>query len=912
MRTLSAIIWYELLMQLKSMRFRGMCALALLFSFGLYQTGAARLELLPSRTCFDDEILPFYVVAIVFAGLFPVARVRQTGMHPVLMVRPFPTFTLVLGQLLAALLSLLLPLAVLSFVPGLILRWQFGIDYHLAPVWYVLLFYFLPGIVSVLAVTIWIRACFKGNIAAIICLGVIFAGAAIAANSKLLNTTLPTGQRVHNFVPMVSLFSGFHWSQVRTLERNPLVAFTRTGDWLNLGLSLVLSWLFVLLSCYHLRRTEPHRKVLGTYGRRWYHAPTFLRMACDLRIDPHIRWPSHMLLFLLLAAIGVKAAWPVIRPHWEAYRRQQTVNAQEAPDETPPQYAAAALGDDRILPLEILRDEQVLTEDRLMSTLTFRCTVPPADRVAVVFAWARWSFEVQQVTVAGREAETVTGKGMFFIEGHHFSACCDGEPHTLTVRAIRARSKVSDRSAGGEYVAFVARGYAFAASRSEYENDKGETAWQFKQAEDALWPTRITYTAAARDALLDSPVLPESVTEEPPAGPAWAGPFRTRRKTYVFEIPSARNGTHARLAFGSHGVETIELPEPVGDGIPFPPLRVIVSTWNRKTMTEILDLARPVFGEFCSLHGIAPEEPLVIWTLGGQMPELLRQVRCDRARYRRWGSSRRGHVQQLFKHLDQLEGHLLGEVFSADLRGRGPQPGYWMSDLLVFLRPNLARGLNHRLSMAPAFLSPEFSPVGKHVKTNEMLRYKKLDRTQLYRRGSVLPLFQMLYLVMGHDAWSVMLQRMKLEFTTKTLSPDMLQPIAEGAYGEPLDWFMDYWCRDGEGYPSYRVDSAKGQVGWAGEDEEEHEYRVEATVTNVGTGRMPVPVRLETAKAPINDRVWIGPGETVTWRTKAKHLPKAVVVDPDQWIFMFPYRDKEKRVWIAEPRRDVELEDETG
>ncbi|HUT23273.1 MAG TPA: hypothetical protein VM492_02900, partial [Sumerlaeia bacterium] len=74
------IVRYELLMQIKSIRFKGMCALALLFGFGLFQTGVYSQELRPSGSFLSMKVLPFYLLAIVFAGLFSMGRIRKTGM----------------------------------------------------------------------------------------------------------------------------------------------------------------------------------------------------------------------------------------------------------------------------------------------------------------------------------------------------------------------------------------------------------------------------------------------------------------------------------------------------------------------------------------------------------------------------------------------------------------------------------------------------------------------------------------------------------------------------------------------------------------------------------------------------------------------------------------------------------------
>ena len=193
MRAGYKILWtifrYELLMQLKSARFKGLCVLLVLVNLGFYQNGVRAQEMPSAGNFADDEIVVFYLIAAVFAGLFSIGRVRKTGMHSILMVRPFATFTLVLGQMLAALVSLLILVVLLFFPAGFILRWHLGLEFPLLPFFYLLLFYLIPGACCVLAFTIWIRTCFKHNVVALIVLGLLFTGMMFLANSDLLNSS---------------------------------------------------------------------------------------------------------------------------------------------------------------------------------------------------------------------------------------------------------------------------------------------------------------------------------------------------------------------------------------------------------------------------------------------------------------------------------------------------------------------------------------------------------------------------------------------------------------------------------------------------------------------------------------------------------------------------------------------------
>ena len=471
MRTLFTIFRYELLMQVKSLRFKGMCLLSLLFAFGLYQAGLSRQELIASQTFLDEEALPFYLLAMVFTGLFPMARIRKTGMHPILMVRPFSTFILALGQMLAALVSLLIPCLILFFPAGLLLHWQIEIEYPLAPLFYVLLFYFIPGMCCILSITIWIRTCFKNNIISLIILGFVFAGTALLANSFLLNyqTGYASRGRIHNFVPMVSLFSETYWEQVEHMETRAGISFFKPGDWLNLFLSGVYSCLFLLLSCYHLRRTEPHRKVLGTYGRHWYHIPTFLKVACDLKIDPHVGIKSHIILVLLFGAILTKTGFPLARPLLQRYlfKREARMNLPPdvSPDEIVKRYSADRIPEDKILNVKILESEETATKNTVESRLTFVCDHATSDSMAIINPWGRWDSRVEQILVGGDTLDFINIHGLYWIEGREMEPYCNGTSHTMTLHA-KTREVVTG---GGVYLdRFMTRGYFFVKKKRSY------------------------------------------------------------------------------------------------------------------------------------------------------------------------------------------------------------------------------------------------------------------------------------------------------------------------------------------------------------------------------------------------------------------------------------------------------------
>lgn len=898
MRNLLTIFRYELLMQIKSLRFKGMCLLSCLFAFGLYQSGVYQQVLQPSHSFLDFAVLPFYLLGIVFTGLYPMARIGKTGMRPILMVRPFSTFLLAMGQMLAALFTLLFPLLILFFIPGLILSWQFEMEYPVVPLFYILLFYFIPGICCVLSISIWIRTCFKNNIMAIIILGLIFAGMVLLANGRLLNTHGPHGP-VHNFVPMVSLFSKAYWERIKELEIQPYIRFMRLNDWFNFLLSAVYSCLFLLLSCYHLRRTEPQRKVLGTYGRHWYHIPTFLKMACDLKIDPHVRLRSHAILFLLVSVIMAKTGWPMIKPWWRNVMAYKEISAsgdmsnQDRAD-LAKRFDPNKIPDECLVKINVIRENLVYQKGKLNSQFTFTHERNTSETLAVVSPWGRWDFTLDEIILKDRKIPFINHQGNYFIEAKEFESLEDGKEHVLTIRASHNQSAMGE-SMDAYLYRFLSRGFEFVRKKRSFRDSSDTPKWSFWIDKRNLWPTHITLSVPATQEMVDSPVPPYKVEREPEKE-KWKFWEKGPSATYYFDIPAIRNGYQSGVSFLNMGESIVDL------GDPDLPIRFVVEKRKAGVLKEILEGAVPVIEEFCGLYQISFSEPVILWTSqGGEMNSTLGEIQRIRYRLRRnnWWRDR------LFENLDKFQKDLLKNLFYQTLTAHSPNSSYDFWDLPRFMEPNIDKGLNTRIFGTGKFESFSFSPVHSHLDAKSAKRKENLTREEMLQHEPI-PVFQMLYHVMGHEAWISMMAELRARSRNAVLSPELLQEAARTSYDKTLKWFFDYWMKSGKGLPSYRVDYARARMVTS-DDEEETIYEVEAQITNEGTGRMPVSVQVDTSKGPVAGKVWIGPGETVTWNITTKSLPQSIAIDPQGWILTAPAWDEKRKDWIVNPGMPVEI-----
>ncbi|MBN1900021.1 ABC transporter permease [Candidatus Sumerlaeota bacterium] len=895
MRDLLTIFRYELLMQVKSLRFKGMCLIAGLVAFGFYQDALYQQELLPSRAFLNLESLPFYLLAVVFTGLYPMGRIRKTGMHSILMTRPFHAFILALGQMLAALVSLLFPLMIIFFVPGLIIKWQFEAEYPLKPLFHILLFCFIPGICCILSISIWIRACFKNNIAALIILGFIFGATILLANSPLLNVPGQDGW-AHNFVPMVSLFSEKYWRKIGEMENQYHISLMQFADWFNFSLSAAYSCLFLLLTCYHLRRTEPQRKVLGTYGRRWYHIPTFLKMACDLKIDPHVGLKSHLILFLLFSVIMAKTGWPMIRPRWQNFLMLREVKSQgnlSSKEDFKPQerYDPNKISEDNLVKINVIRDETIFKDGNLTTKYTFTHDKSASETLAVIYPWGRWAYEMDAIILEGRKVPFVKWNWNYYIEAREFQSLEEGREYNLIIQASLNKSFKAET--GKSYQTMIhTRGFEFLDKKKPALHESSVDFLWFDKKK--LFPAHIALSVPESLQMVDSPVPPYR-SEKEPEKEKWKFWRKETQATYHFDIPAIRNGCNSKIVFLNENEEIVELEDS------HIPIRFVVEKRKAKLLREILEGAVPVIEEFCALYRISPSEPVIIWISGSQMDYQLDEIK--RIRVRLWRN--RWWQDNLFENLNRFMREMSMELFFQTFYGRGPNSRDDFPELVMLLRQNIHKGLNNGIFGIGQFEPFPYAPFNRHQDAKMAMQTAGVTRRDMLNQGMI-PLFQMLYLLMGHDAWIDMMTDLREKSQKVILTPELMRESAEKVHGKSLDWFFDYWTKKETGLPSYRIDYARARMRTS-DDEEETFYDVEAQFTNVGTGRMPVPVWVETSKGPVTGEAWIGAGETVTWNTTTKALPQTIILDPNGWILTKPAWDEKRRDWILDISIPVDI-----
>ena len=954
MPALAAIVRFEFLMQVKSLRFKGVLALACLIDIVVYIIGIQSQTFNPLNEGFLFFTLSLCLVATAFAGMFPIGRIRSTGMHQVLMVKPFNTFTLILGQMLAGLFSLLFLFAVLFFPVGLALRWKYGIFFPLPPLFYMILFFLLPGACCLLSITIWVRTCVKGMIPSVIVLVMILIGCAFLAESPIIHQSFGDTE-AYNFFPFISLMNADYWQRLEPLFEAGRASFTSQSDWSHLLLSMLFSLIFLQLACYHLRRTEPQRKVFKHYGRRWFHIPTYLKIVAGLRADPHLGWKSHLILGSLIVFFLAKGVAPIAQPYYQRFRSAWQEGGVEGLLKSNERYDPNFWQPNSIMQVELLGEKQIIAPDSYQTELELVIASFEPSQTLILSTAQRFGYQLESISIDDEELDFVPEGVYCFIKGEQLAPFADGQAHTLFCSAEPKKSLQQSLS-GEQQHRTTTQGYRLI---NDVKAEREGRDKQFITKEVELYPTTLELRAATELDILKAPLAPTISQKE-------------NYFSYVFDLPAEQNPEHMRIVTCTKGDYVIH---ELKDGLVN--LRYIAPKRYEQIEAQLLESLGPVLGEFYSLQVVASDRTLPILSVNEYRLRRINDYhrRFQRRDFRVNEQYNYDEKDNWFRELRNFEGRFLDLLQTEDLAGIGPNASKHLIDLSYFLSENRMKGLNRRILVEnesggqqtnlPAmnrtpverrrelqaqvrnanlltrgFEARDFTPRGSRFlamvahKTNHLSRDEWFERStgsvisagaQLSNDGSYsIPLFQMLYLILGHDDWQEMLVSLKERLRKELLTPELIeQAIAEcrarnANWGAKLDevgngasapdevkslaWFIDYWFRTGQGYPAYRVLEATGSIVENG-DEDLTEYEVVARIKNCGSGQMPTPITLQ-AKNPLTELVWLQPGEEFTWRVSSKNFPTAVIVDPEEWLFTVAF-DMGKQEFLSEDHRLV-------
>jgi hypothetical protein len=238
---------------------------------------------------------------------------------------------------------------------------------------------------------------------------------------------------------------------------------------------------------------------------------------------------------------------------------------------------------------------------------------------------------------------------------------------------------------------------------------------------------------------------------------------------------------------------------------------------------------------------------------------------------------------------------LVATYFHKTFHATGPY-GFWLNDHLSgyigkLLEPNAWR----RRSL---FNYDTGANVAK-----PLLECQRDDSPEVVRlRGE--GIFRMLHHLLGDDGWWKFVRRLLEEYRFKDVSDQNIIHLANEVSDKPLDWFFEQWLY-GNVLPKYEITLAEARIVRKPRSVLV-EYDVRVVVKNHGTGRMAVPVYVNTDRDHVLRDVWLDAGQEDTLTMVVPHRPTFAMVDPENWILQEPfYNETTKMRGHSERKFDV-------
>ncbi len=889
------IAWYEARISSRGWRFwllLGLIGAISLFARNDYLARAGEGYYLHSAYSFQHPSFGL-MLAILSLGAIALAldlcgRLGRTGMDKILFPLPTGSMEIMAGRLLGVLVIMLPLSAVGLFSLGL---WQYLYG-HAPVVWqpfgaaFVLLY--LPVIVPVSAFAIAMRTFFKHDFAALL-MGMVLGTALVLAGSK-----------GGVFLDVPGLLE-------RLMDSSPtLGARVAYGEY---GLALAVHFLagivFLTLAPLYLRRQEPQRWIVPREQRQsLFSVSTLMRFLTNLRPDRHLGWTYRLFLagVLTLSAAGVI---------WASFQYQERMLAARQSQEELEQGLRMDLP---AMPVDVKQYQLTLKPSRVYDRLSLEARMTFVARESMKFLGAELDprFVVDRVTVGG-EPCPVTRAGARF----QFDFPQPLEAGTEAQVEIR----------------YHGRPAYFHPKFTALEGDWYPRPWRKVKTE-----RRDRWVTLEED-LFEAEVV---LWLHPGQRGAFAGGLESeseedgrhveRWKTlYLVDdlemywgeytpVDSLKFGYHIRFYhLPTHGYQTQVYLEEVKDQqeyvhdklgrLPLPQLTLIEIPYEAAAeVPPSEDRRSPESGK--------PEQAVPGWFKKSAAPAL---------------AAAAGRMPGILLIPENLVGYLHERMWLLERLDRDPRT------IPFFLRlPDILRALHDQFykKLIAAYFDYSLHPTGelafwldedlaryasKLLEQNPWRRRAELKydvgaETQLplsiasrsslldLRRGGEYPqleqvrgegLFRMIHHLLGDDKWWELLKGIFQDYGNREMPVDDFLARVQAAYGQDFRWFVDQWIL-GSALPEYEIVQADAKI-LPNKEGNGVEYPILIRVKNHGTGRMAVPIFVETEMDYVFRDLWLDAHDEQTLTLTVPHRPIFAAVDPENQVLQVPFLDPIKK-----------------
>lgn len=809
-------------------------------------------------------------------ALDAVGRLRRTGMDKILFPLPVDSFQLYAGLYL----GVMLVIVPLSFVGIYSLAvWQ-AIYGHAAvvwqPYWVAYLYLVLPSLVPVTALVMTLRTLFKHDFATLL---LSLAGLAL----------------VGYFREALGVFINFADVAMLLVNASPNLGVLINHGHYFVPMLVHMLFAFVLLSVapLYLRRQEPQRTIAPRAGSQVFGIRTLLQSFDHVRFDKHLGNTAYAALFAALALFGLGSAQAF--NHYLDYAETTRQQAQytrllnTADLKTPPVDVVSVNA--RVEPNEnyssvAIESEIIFDALEAVETLNFEL----ADRYKLSEVFVNGSpvtFEKSGALVQVRLDEALPANG-----GHKARFIYEGAPKNLHVRYSALADSwlpmpwhLTRAQHQDEWIDSAASDY--------YE---GSIALHLKPGQQGAFAGQLVNADTSNSKRVERWRTFTEVNEMVIHWGAY-GSYDLEKEGYrarFYHLPN--HDYQAAIYFEENREQEEYVREKLGD-LPFEQLTIIERPY---------EYPHQVFSMERVSNNNTEKRDYVYNEASSMMPALI-NVRENRIGYlheNMWLRERFDHnpadipfyqqVPEVVERLhDQFYKRLISVYFDHSLQPAGDY-AFWLRDHLSNYASSLLEQNRWRRRDELNFdigTGPEF-PISVARRDNLLALHQNGSYPELLeRRGE--GLFRMLHHLLGDENWWKMMQTIFRDYRFDELTAEEFIGIAETFYGDSLDWFEEQWLK-GTVLPEYQILQAEAEIV---ENERDMDvvYNLAIRVKNHGTGRMAVPVFIETEMDYIFRDLWLDSGEEGVLRMTVPNRPIFTVIDPERWVVQEPYYDPNRK-----------------
>lgn len=807
-------------------------------------------------------------------------RLRNSRMDKILFPLPVHPMEIMVGRFLGVLI-IMIPLSLAGIFSLALWQYLYGNGAVIwAPFWNAFFLLILPLILPVAALSITLRTYFKHDFAALL------AGCAVGAAIALVGVR----QGVWINAPEVIQYLA---NSSPTL--GACLSFKKY--WLQLALHGILSVGVLSLAPLYLRRQEPQRWIVRRDSNKWIGFATLMRVITDFRVDRHLGWGYRISLagILLFSTVSVL---------WASFRHQDYLGQNGAKEEE--------------------FQSRVKFPSCKVNVIRYEIALKPNDSYDCLEVEARMTFQPQESSKGlGVELdprfmvdEALLGENpcSFLRQENRVRFTFPEElpqdrEQTLTVRYHGAPNEFHPR-----YTALQSVWYPTPWRKIQKENE------QWTQIDEDLFEASIALHLRAGQ----KGAFGGDLAEANESGGSRVEQWRTLYPVQSMQIFWGSYDSIEKEEFGyrmrffhlpSHDYQALIYMEEVKDQQEFVHDKLGELPFQQLTLIETPYVWTP---EEIPRKGV--REPWVSplakpETFAEPMPGvlLIPENRLSYLHERMWLIERFDHdprtipfYQLLPSTLnevhDQFYKNLISAYFDHSIHPTG-EMAFWLKSLSSYAFKLLERDANLRRrgldydvgtnARLPLSVGRSQSLLTLH----QSGEYPDLERI----RGEAL--FRMIHHLLGDKTWWAFLRDMFKRYRFQEVPVENLLPLLQQYYGEDLSWYVKDWI-NGSVLPEYEITLAEAKI-----IEEERKsgvkYETSIQVKNHGTGRMSVPIYLETEMDYVTRDLWLDSGEEKTLILTVPHRPIYVMVDPEKWILQSPYLDPQKKVRSHSERRVV-------